>query len=123
MDILIAQEIALHQYETRQNRTAIERLLHVDFSEVGMSGTCYNFDSIVAMMGSEAPSKLSVYSQNYHCNELAPGVHLLHYQSALVDKEGKASEFAQRCSVWVLEGDKWQLKYHQGTACAPFELT
>ncbi|WP_125780666.1 DUF4440 domain-containing protein [Pseudoalteromonas rubra] len=122
MNLLIAQEIELHQYYTRHNRAAIERLLHVEFSEVGMSGTRYTLDSIVAMMGEEGRAQQRVHSQSYCCNTLAPGVCLLRYQSALVDEEGEACNFAERCSVWVLTGEQWQLKYHQGTACAPFEL-
>ncbi|KAF7781279.1 hypothetical protein PRUB_b0441 [Pseudoalteromonas rubra] len=122
MEVLIAQETELHQYETRQNRDAIERLLHADFAEVGMSGTSYNFDSIVAMMDEESPTQLRVHAQNYSCDKLAPDVYLLRYQCALVGQHGAVSEFAKRCSIWVLAQGRWQLKYHQGTACAPFAL-
>ncbi|KNC65508.1 DUF4440 domain-containing protein [Pseudoalteromonas ardens] len=122
MDILIAQETELHQYETRQNRDAIERLLHADFAEVGMSGTSYTFESIVSMMSEELPTHLRVHAQNYSCDKLAPDVYLLRYQCALVGQHGEACEFAKRCSIWVLAQGRWQLKYHQGTACAPFVL-
>ncbi|WP_434341054.1 hypothetical protein [Motilimonas cestriensis] len=49
MDILIEQEIALHQYDVRQNKAEIERLLHPDFKEVGESGTSYDYRSIVLL--------------------------------------------------------------------------
>ncbi|MCG7536645.1 hypothetical protein [Pseudoalteromonas sp. OOF1S-7] len=63
-----------------------------------------------------------MHAQNYCCDKLAADVYLLRYQSALVDQQEEASEFAKRCSVWVLTHGRWQLKYHQGTACAPFAL-
>ncbi|POC02291.1 DUF4440 domain-containing protein, partial [Vibrio vulnificus] len=53
MDILVEQEIELHQYEIRKNRADIERLIHPSFTEVGKSGNSFNFDSIIEMMSSE----------------------------------------------------------------------
>nr|MBF4349221.1 nuclear transport factor 2 family protein [Vibrio anguillarum] len=58
MDILVEQEIELHQYEIRKNRADIERLIHPSFTEVGKSGNSFNFDSIIEMMSSEKPSDL-----------------------------------------------------------------
>lgn len=55
MDILIEQEIELHQHEIRQSKTDIERLIHPSFVEVGKSGTSYDFDSIIEMMEGEEP--------------------------------------------------------------------
>ncbi|HFG1570929.1 TPA: DUF4440 domain-containing protein, partial [Vibrio cholerae] len=37
MDILVEQEIELHQYEIRKSRADIERLIHPSFTEVGKS--------------------------------------------------------------------------------------
>lgn len=35
MEVIIEQEIALHQFEVRQDKVKIERLIHPDFREVG----------------------------------------------------------------------------------------
>ena len=123
MDILIQQEIELHQYEVRQNNNDIKRLIHPDFSEVGRGGDSYDFMSIVKMMRAEEPSTSKIHSQNYECLLLSPSVHLLKYQTALVSELGDVSNYAKRCSIWVLTEAGWQLKYHQGTPCLPFELT
>ena len=117
MKILIEQEIALHQYATRQNKAEVARLLHPDFKEVGESGTSYDYCSIIAMMAAELPSDGYVHSQDYQCIELAPSVQLLLYQSAWVDEFGNKSHFTKRSSIWVLVGHQWQLQYHQGTHC------
>ncbi|EMW0566262.1 nuclear transport factor 2 family protein [Vibrio parahaemolyticus] len=122
MDILIEQEIELHQYEIRQSKTDIERLIHPSFVEVGKSGTSYDFDSIIEMMEGEESSSTRIHSQRYECIQLEPSVQLLRYESALVSELGEVNDFAKRCSIWVFTGSCWQLKYHQGTPCTPFEL-
>lgn len=122
MDVLIEQEIELHQYETRQNKTDIERLIHPSFSEIGKSGNSYDFASIIKMMAIEKPSNTRVHSQKYECVQLEPSVQLLKYESALVNECGEISDYAKRCSIWAFTGICWQLMYHQGTPCSPFEL-
>ncbi|KJF94692.1 hypothetical protein UB33_02365 [Photobacterium angustum] len=122
MDILIEQEIALHHYEVRQNLSEINRLLHHSFIEVGKSGCTYDFSSIVDIMQSESPSNSKVHSQDFECVELATATKLLLYKSAVIDEYGEVNHFAKRSSIWVFTGTCWQLKYHQGTPCSPFEL-
>ncbi len=122
MDILVEQEIELHQYATRQSLPDIERLIHPSFSEVGKSGISYDFASIIDMMSLEEPSEVRVHSQNYECVQLEPSVQLLKYESALLAPSGEISDYAKRCSIWAFTGTCWQLKYHQGTPCPAFEL-
>ncbi len=122
MRTLIEQEIALHQYDTRQNKAEIERLLHPDFKEVGESGTSYDYQSIIAMMAAEQRSDGYVHSQGFQCIALAPSVQMLLYQTVWIDVLGNQSHFAKRSSIWVLVGDRWQMQYHQGTACGDFML-
>ncbi|GAL35307.1 hypothetical protein JCM19240_3677 [Vibrio maritimus] len=122
MEVIIEQEIALHQFEVRQDKVKIERLIHPDFREVGRSGNSYDFKSIVRMMEAEKPSNVQVHSQNYECVALEPTVQLLTYETALIDDSGQISNFAKRSSIWVLVGELWQLKYHQGTPCDILEI-
>ncbi|MGR5414245.1 DUF4440 domain-containing protein [Vibrio astriarenae] len=122
MDILVEQEVALHQYEIRQNSADRERLIHPQFTEVGKSGTSYDYYSIIEMMKSEEPSNSRVHSQRYECIQLESSVNLLKYESAIIDEIGEVSGYAKRSSIWVFTGTSWQLKYHQGTPCLPFEL-
>ncbi len=122
MDILIEQEIELHQYQTRQNQSELDRLIHLSFTEVGKSGNSYDFAAIIEMMAMEEPSDIRVHSQKYECIQLEPSVQLLKYETAHVSKSGEISDYAKRCSIWAFMGTSWQLKYHQGTPCAPFKL-
>ncbi|CED61193.1 Putative uncharacterized protein [Moritella viscosa] len=120
MNFLIEQEIALHQYEVRQNKADIIRLLHPEFREVGESGTSYDFQSINAMMEEEQASNGYIHSQDFECINLEASVQMLLYKSASVNELGIKSHFAKRVSIWVLDGEQWQLKYHQGTPCDSF---
>lgn len=120
MKILIEQEIALHQYEVRQNKADITRLLHPEFREVGESGTSYDFQSINTMMEEGDASNGYIYSQDFECINLEESVQMLLYKSASVNELGIKSHFAKRVSIWVLNGEQWQLKYHQGTPCDLF---
>ena len=122
MNVLVKQEIELHQYEVRQSPTEIRRLIHPSFSEVGKSGNSYDFTSIIEIMSSEEPSRVSIHSQNYECIQLEPSLQLLKYESALITESGDVSDYAKRCSIWAFTGTCWQLKYHQGTPCSAFEL-
>ena len=122
MGILIEQEIALHQYEIRQNKSEVVRLLHPTFQEVWESGKSYDFNSIIEMMSREKPSSVRIHSQDYECILLEPSVQLLLYKSALVTKSGEVSHYTKRSSTWVFTDLGWQMKYHQGTECEAFEL-
>jgi hypothetical protein len=122
MDLLVDQERALHQYEIRKNLVEVTRLIHPGFEETGLTGTRYDFDSIVELMQKEEPTKGHIHSQDYTDIMLAPTVYLLLYRSAWVDEFGTRSRFARRSSIWVLNGDQWQLQYHKGTACKASEF-
>ena len=119
---LIEQEKALHQFENRQNRVLLEKLIHSDFHEIGRTGVSYVFESIIDMMLTEKSSSLIVHSQNYKCVELDTTVQLLLYKSALVDENGLVGSYTKRCSIWALVDGLWQLKFHQGTPCESFTL-
>ncbi|WP_421853368.1 hypothetical protein [Marinomonas sp.] len=40
----------------------------------------------------------------------------------MVSDSGAVSDYAKRFSIWTFTDTCWQLKYHQGTPCSPFEL-
>lgn len=122
MDIIIKQEKMLHQYDIRQNLTKVSKLLHPTFHEVGRSGTSYDVECMIESMKLEQPSDGYLHSQEFECTPLAESVYLLLYKSAWVEGDRRISGFAKRSSIWILNGDNWQMKYHQGTPCAVFEL-
>ncbi|MFT6908418.1 MAG: hypothetical protein ACJAS1_005119 [Oleiphilaceae bacterium] len=122
MDIIIEQEIALHQVWFRTNRSVVERLLHPEFREVEESGRSYNFNEIASFMDNQKRSEDSVHSQDYECINLENNTILLLYKSVVVKPTGEYYSFAKRSSIWVKSDSLWQMKYHQGTYCDPFEI-
>lgn len=121
-ELLIEQEESLHNYETRHNKREIIRLVHPEFREVGQSGTSFSFKTIIEMMASEKQPSGHVHAQDYECIQLEYSVFLMLYKTAWVSKDGSASYFAKRSSIWVLNNGAWQMKYHQGTPCDEFTL-
>ncbi|WP_076589416.1 DUF4440 domain-containing protein [Vibrio ostreicida] len=123
MNIIIEQEVALHQHEVRQSPREITRLIHPEFKEVGRSGESFDFVSIMTLMQDEKTASGYVHAQDFECVRLEPSVQLLLYKSAWVDESGKKGEFTKRSSLWTFTGENWQLKYHQGTPCDAFTLS
>jgi len=122
MDVLIEQEIALHQHEIRTDREQVERLLHPDFVEIGRSGKQYDFQSIWDSELKASNPQHVLHSQDYLAVKLSPGVMLLLYQTATKQSVGGYSDYAKRSSVWVFNESCWQMIYHQGTPCEAFEI-
>lgn len=120
MDHLKSLEIELHQQAVRKDTNRITELLHPDFIEVGYSGNTYDFNSTLSGISS-LPPKFVIWSQDYEFVEYAEDVVQVIYLSANVDEEGNLFRHAKRTSIWVKEGDNWQMKYHQGIPVAPFE--
>ncbi len=112
-------EIELHRPDVRRNPQRLNLLLHDAFTEVGRSGTVYSKADILAQLPKEN-ADASIWSQAFSLAEVAPGVALLRYKSAHEDDAGTLTRHTLRSSLWVLSPGGWQLRFHQGTATAPF---
>lgn len=122
MERLIELEVALHQYQVRQCPDKVKQLLHPEFREVGESGNSYDFTTINNLMQSEQPTRGQLHSQDYEFVQIEPNVVLILYKTAWNDGLGHIGHFTKRSSLWVCSNGSWQMKYHQGTGCAPFKL-
>lgn len=123
MEILIKNEIALHQFEIRKNKKEVARLIHPNFREIGMSGISYDFTGIIEIMDEEIQSNGYIHSQDFESIQIEPSIYLLLYKSAWIDEDGVKSNFAKRSSIWAFSKENWQLKYHQGTPCEEFSIS
>jgi hypothetical protein len=92
-------------------------LLHPEFHEVDRSGRSYNRETIVNFLTAEE-SQPEVASEKFLAAELGPGVALLTYRSAHIEKSKTLVNHTLRSSVWLKTNAGWQLRYHQGTAAA-----
>lgn len=114
-------EKALHQYDVRSNKKRVDELIHHDFLEIGRGGSTYNKAEIMQCLLTEQRPDYEVCSQEYEFTQLAEDVIQVVYQSANINSDGCLSFFAWRTSIWEKVGDKWQVRFHQGTPTAAFE--
>lgn len=113
-----ALEVELHHPGVRCDAQRLAQLLHVDFHEVGRSGRKYDRATVVRFL-SEQVAIPSVISEHFALQQLAPGIVLLTYRSALRRPDAALETHTLRSSVWVQQdGARWQLIYHQGTPAA-----
>lgn len=118
---LQALERELHNYQSRHSQARLEELLHPAFHEFGWSGAAYNREQILARLPAEA-DPLNIHAQNFCLHELSDSIYVLAYQSAHVAADGKLVRHSNRSSIWQLTESGWQMRFHHGSACPPFEM-
>ncbi|BCE01830.1 DUF4440 domain-containing protein [Marinicellulosiphila megalodicopiae] len=122
MNALIELEKSLHQFETRQNQSLVQKLLHPEFREIGMSGTYYDVKTINEMLLQEEKPTAHIHSQDYECLNFDENTKQLIYKSVIIGSDGQLTSFAIRTSIWINKNNNWTMKYHQGTPCSAFEI-
>ena len=120
LTVLRPLEEALHQPQIRSDRAQLERLLHPRFREFGRSGRIYGRDEVLAEF-SVQHQNYEVWSQDYQADVLLDDVVVVTYRSAHIEDGGSLIQFTTRMSLWQLADRVWQVRFHQGTPCAPFE--
>ena len=110
---LQALEESMWRAETRFDRAYMNAVLHPEFTEVGRSGRVFSRDEVLGMPA--VPIAVDIPRETFSVAEIAPGVALVSYETVPTDSRHGA---AHRGSVWVLDGSRWLLRYHQGTPAA-----
>lgn len=118
--VLRPLEVALHQPLVRSDRATLDRLLHSRFREAGRSGLIHSREKVLDEFLGQPP-KYEVWSQDYEADVLSDDFVVLTYRSAHVESDGSLANFTNRMSLWQLADGVWQIRFHQGTPCAPFE--
>ncbi|MGX1162307.1 ribonuclease HI [Arthrobacter sp. SLBN-100] len=86
-------------------RTAV--LLHPDFLEIGSSGRVWTRDAMMMALEEDPGERTDI--EILGADRIGPGAVLLTYRSFA------RSGTTLRSSLWVLDGDRWRLRFHQGT--------
>ncbi|NCN40963.1 DUF4440 domain-containing protein [bacterium] len=108
--ILKDLEESLWKSETRFDLVHQERIFAPDFFKFGRSGRRYTRDQMVR--GEQLPIKAKLPLQEFKIHPLDSKNVLITYISEVQYEE---LERANRCSVWSLTPNGWQLRFHQGT--------
>ena len=108
---LQALEEGLWRAETRFDRAHMEAVLAADFTEVGRSGRAWTRDEVldVPVVGLDVELPLPGFA----ARRPAPGVAMTTYRSVVAVDGG--TQVSHRSSMWVHEGGRWRISFHQGT--------
>lgn len=90
----------------------MRRLLHSDFLEFGRSGGVYDLTATLA--AEAAPFEASLPLPGFTVAQPATGVALITYIGR-VGSGGGEELGANRSSLWIHDGDRWRIRFHQGT--------
>jgi ribonuclease HI len=86
-------------------RTAV--LLHPDFMEIGSSGRVWTRDAMMMALEEDPGERTDI--EILGVDRIGTGAVLLTYRSFA------RSGTTLRSSLWVLDGSRWRLRFHQGT--------
>lgn len=81
-------------------------LLHDGFRETGASGRSWTRDEMLEALEAAPPSEVTI--EAFAIERLAEDVVLATYETG-------PPRPARRVSIWVRHGDRWRLRFHQGT--------
>jgi ribonuclease HI len=105
-DELLRLELAL----ARRDRDALPggyaAVLDDGFRETGASGRSWSRDDTLAMLEAAPPSTVEIAT--FEIERLADGVVLATFETG-------GSRPARRASIWVRVGERWRIRFHQGT--------
>jgi ribonuclease HI len=83
-------------------------MFHPDYIELGSSGHVYDRQMIVEMMSQE--NSAGVVIRDFSTATISEDTALATYRSI-----GQSGEEARRSSIWVKSGERWLIRFHQGT--------
>lgn len=115
---LIALEQLLVQPETRLSAELLNCYLADDFYEIAATGRCFGKADVLERLPNETPPEIT--QQDFTCRVLADGLAQLTYRAAIQRVESDIVSYSVRSSIYRLNGENWQMIFHQGTACEPF---
>jgi ribonuclease HI len=101
----LERELAGTEVRGDIGRTGV--LLHPDFMEIGASGRVWTRDAM--MMALEEDPEHSAELEVLSADRIGTSAVLLTYRSYA------RSGTTLRSSLWVLDGNRWRLRFHQGT--------
>ena len=100
----------------RKDPFELSRLIADDFVEFGTSGRIYNKTIIIERLSNESPCAVEAF--NFKAVPLSPDVVQLTFKTKRKNDNGSLSA-SLRCSIWKLNGNQWQILFHQGTGTDP----
>lgn len=114
---VIELELQLLSDEFRTSNDFLEKILHADFLEIGVSGKTYNKEQTIYLLTREP--EFSAEATDFRFSKIAEDVALLTYALDTISPSAGTGH-SIRSSVWKLENGNWKLVFHQGTQTDSF---
>ena len=92
------------------NSKKLDELLSKKFYEFGKSGCIHDRQATIESL-SKLTRNRQITISNFTAELIANDITLIHYR-ARFDTDNTES---LRTSIWIMEGDKWKMYFHQGT--------
>lgn len=118
---LIELELYCLKPEVRSSREELEKLLADDFLEIPNTGFAYNKSHALNRIPNEVSPIFT--QQDHELRIISKDIAQLIYKATIQKPGEKKVFYSLRNSIWKLKGNKWQMLYHQGTPCEPFEIS
>lgn len=103
-------EHSLWRAETRFDRGYMDEVMAPESFEFGRSGRTYDRQAILD--GTPGPIRVELPLREFTVRSVAPGVALVTYVSVV---EYESVEVSNRSTLWVHDGSRWLMLFHQGT--------
>ena len=110
---LEACERTLLDPAVRRDRTQVSSLLAEEFQEFGSSGRVWSRQQILALLTTEEYSPPTM--EDFNCHWIGDGVALVTYRTVRTDPDSGQGSAVLRSSIWIEEGGRWRVRFHQGT--------
>lgn len=119
-ETLIELELYCLKPEVRASRDELDRILADDFLEIPSTGVPYDKSHALSRIPSEVSPVFT--QQDHELRVLGSNVAQLIYKATIQRPGDKSISYSQRNSIWKLNEGVWQMWFHQGTPCEPFEI-
>jgi ribonuclease HI len=111
-----AREESLLRPEVRRNRRRVSALLTGDFVEIGASGQKWTRSQILDLLATEKFEAPRI--EDFTCVPLRKDLVLATYTTVRNNAGASGPARTLRSSLWILKGNRWRLRFHQGTLAA-----
>ena len=108
-----ALETALLRQEVRASASSLSELIDEDFFELGVSGTLWNKQTVIAALKNESFSERTI--SDFRLKRLAADVVLAVYRCHRAANEERPAAYSLRSSIWKRVHGQWRMVFHQGT--------
>ena len=113
---LLRWELAIARRDTAAVPEGLASLIDPDFFEFGSSGRIWRVHETLAGLARTNTDEISI--SQFVVHPLADGVVLATYRMTETPTQGEPRH-RNRSSLWVRRGDRWVMRFHQGTPTSP----